>query len=108
MIESATAAMRATTQKLIDAKCHQPFNTLCQSDVQKMAHFGASNPEANIRINLVQIMGNIAVSGDMDLFADGNKLIFEVHEFGAVDENCANVGPVFNPLENPYYDTPST
>ena len=51
--------MRATTQKLIDAKCHQPFNTLCQSDVQKMIQFGASNPEANIRINLVQIVGNI-------------------------------------------------
>ena len=56
----------------------------------------------------VQIMGNIAVSGDMDLFADGNKLIFEVHEYGVVNENCANVGPVFNPLENPYYDTPTT
>ena len=59
LVESATSAMRATTQKLFEAKCHEPFNTLCQSDIQKLIEFGATNPEANIRINLVQIIGNI-------------------------------------------------
>ena len=58
-MESATSAMRATTQKLFEAKCHQPFSTLSSSDIQKMIEFGATNPEANIRINLIQIIGNI-------------------------------------------------
>ena len=58
-MEAATSAMRATTQKLLEAKCHEPFDTLCQSDIHKMVEFGATNPEANIRINLVQILGNI-------------------------------------------------
>merc|ERR1719510_1507374 len=59
LIESATSAMRATTQKLLEAKCHQPFSTLSSVDIQKMIEFGATHPEANIRINLVQIIGNI-------------------------------------------------
>ena len=59
--------MRATTQKLFEAKCYQPFNKLCQLDIQKMIQFGATNPEANIRINLVQIIGNI---GTLSTLAD--------------------------------------
>ena len=48
LIESATSAMRATTQKLFEAKCHEPFATLSCSDIQQMVEFGATNPEANI------------------------------------------------------------
>ena len=44
----------------------------------------------------------------MSLFADGNKLIYEVHEFGSISDNCINVGDAFNPLENPYYETSAT
>ena len=51
--------MRATTQKLFEAQCYDSFNSLCESDVRKMIEFGASNPEANIRINMVQIIGNL-------------------------------------------------
>jgi len=59
LIVSATSAMRATTQKLFEAKCHEPFSTLSSTDIQKMIEFGAANPEANIRINIIQIIGNI-------------------------------------------------
>ena len=59
LIESATSAMRATTQKLLEAKCSDPFNTLCDSDIRRMVEFGSTNPEANIRINMVQIIGNL-------------------------------------------------
>ena len=62
--------MRATTQKLFEAKCHQPFNTVCQSDVERMIQFGATHPEANIRINLVQIIGNI---GTLSTLTDVGK-----------------------------------
>lgn len=51
--------MRATTQKLLEVKCHEPFCTLSSVDIQKMIEFGATHNEANIRINLVQIIGNI-------------------------------------------------
>ena len=53
--------MRATTQKLFEAKCCDSFNTLCESDIRRMIEFGSINPEANIRINLVQIIGNLGV-----------------------------------------------
>ena len=56
----------------------------------------------------IQIMGNIAISGETSLFADGNKLIYTLHEYGTITDNCTNVGPAFNPLENPYYETSAT
>ena len=51
--------MRATTQKLFEAKCSDPFNSICKSDIEKMIEFGSTSPEANIRINMVQIIGNL-------------------------------------------------
>ena len=51
--------MRATTQKLFEAKCSDPFNSICKFDFEKMIEFGSTSPEANIRINMVQIIGNL-------------------------------------------------
>ena len=59
LLESATSAMRATTQKLFEAKCCDPFNAICETDVRRMIEFGSINPEANVRINMVQIIGNL-------------------------------------------------
>ena len=59
LLESATSAMRATTQKLFEAKCCDPFNAICDTDVRRMIEFGSINPEANVRINMVQIIGNL-------------------------------------------------
>ena len=64
--------MRATTQKLSEARCHEPFSKLQQPDVLKMIDFGTVVPEANIRINFVQIIGNI---GALSILPEANSTI---------------------------------
>lgn len=62
LLESATSAMRAATQKLLEAKCFSLFSGLTQSDLEQMLKFGAASPHATVRINMVQIVGHIGLA----------------------------------------------
>ena len=55
LLESATSAMRACTQKLQESKSSSLFSTLDTSDFQRMVNFASASPHSNVRINMVQV-----------------------------------------------------
>ena len=62
LLESATSALRALTEKLVTEggeESHAHFGTLSADDLKRMLTFGASVGEAKIRMNLVHIAGSI-------------------------------------------------
>jgi len=61
LLESATSAMRACTQKLQESKSSSLFSTLDTSDFQRMVNFASASPHSNVRINMVQVIGSIGV-----------------------------------------------
>ncbi|KAK2577271.1 hypothetical protein KPH14_003408 [Odynerus spinipes] len=60
LLESATAAMRATLQKLTEVQA-KPFSKLTLSDIQPMLNGERQCSNANIRVNLIRILGNLAL-----------------------------------------------
>lgn len=60
LLESATAAMRAAIQKLSEEKVNI-FNRLTLADVQPMLNREQQCLNANIQVNLIRILGNLAL-----------------------------------------------
>lgn len=60
LLESATAAMRAILQRLSEVKPNI-FNQLTLVDLQPMLNGERQCTNANIRANLIRILGNIAL-----------------------------------------------
>lgn len=60
LLESATAAMRAAIQKLSEEKVNI-FNCLTLADVQPMLNRERQCLNANIQVNLIRILGNLAL-----------------------------------------------
>ena len=61
LLESATAAMRAALQKLTEVRAAKIFNQLTVADIQPMLNGERQCPNANIRVNLIRIVGNLAL-----------------------------------------------
>lgn len=64
LVEAATSAMRAATQKLLDSS---QFDSLTQEDLDKMVAFGAAHSDSSVRTNIVHIAGNIGQIGSKRL-----------------------------------------
>ncbi|XP_017759343.1 PREDICTED: HEAT repeat-containing protein 3 [Eufriesea mexicana] len=60
LLESATAAMRAAIQKLSEGKVNI-FEQLTLADVQPMLNGERQCPNTNVRVNLIRILGNLAL-----------------------------------------------
>lgn len=60
LLESATAAMRAATQKLSEGTVNV-FERLTLADVQPMLNGERQCPNTNVRVNLIRILGNLAL-----------------------------------------------
>lgn len=60
LLESATAAMRAALQRLSEAKANV-FNQLTLTNIQPMLNGERQCPNANVRANLIRILGNFAL-----------------------------------------------
>lgn len=60
LLESATAAMRAALQKLVEVKANV-FSQLSMFDIQVMLNGEQQCPNSNVRVNLVRILGNLAL-----------------------------------------------
>ena len=56
VVESATSAMRASTQKLTDSKL---LHQIGSQEVDQLAEYGAKHNNASIRTNIVAILGTI-------------------------------------------------
>ena len=77
LVEAATSAMRAVTQKLVDAKSVKHFSTLTEDDIKKMFEFGASAGSPVVRMNIVQIVGCIGVLSSSEKEFGLSKVIAE-------------------------------
>lgn len=60
LLESTTAALRATLQKLTEVQA-KTFSKLTPSDIQPMLNGERQCPNANVRVNLTRILGNLAL-----------------------------------------------
>ncbi|XP_046602847.1 HEAT repeat-containing protein 3 [Neodiprion virginianus] len=60
LLESATAAMRAALQKLVEVRANV-FSQLSMFDIQVMLNGEQQCPNPNVRVNLVRIVGNLAL-----------------------------------------------
>lgn len=60
LLESATAAMRAALERLSEAKANI-FNQLTLTDIQPMLNGERQSANANVRANLIRILGNFAL-----------------------------------------------
>lgn len=60
LLESATAALRAILQKLTEVQANT-FSKLTVADIQPMLNGERQCPNANIRVNLIRILGNLAL-----------------------------------------------
>ncbi|KAG7210771.1 hypothetical protein KM043_012265 [Ampulex compressa] len=60
LLESATAAMRASLQKLSESKANI-FDRLTIEDIQPILNGERQCPNANVRANLIRILGNLAL-----------------------------------------------
>ncbi|KAF7411193.1 hypothetical protein HZH66_000089 [Vespula vulgaris] len=60
LLESATAALRAILQKLTEVQANT-FSKLTVADIQPMLNGERHCPNANIRANLIRILGNLAL-----------------------------------------------
>lgn len=60
LLESTTAAMRATLQKLAEVEA-KTFSELTPNDIQPMLNGERQCPNANVRVNLIRILGNLAL-----------------------------------------------
>ena len=107
--------MRATTQKLLEANIHSHFNQLSSTDYEQMLQFGAAAPYANVRINMVQIIGSIGVAStgssndslatmltnflltaaskdtDLRVVAEALDKLFDMYAEDATDQLCVDL-----------------
>ncbi|CAK9833560.1 HEAT repeat-containing protein 3 [Anthophora retusa] len=60
LLESATSTMRAAIQKLSEEKANI-FNRLTLSDIAPILSEGRRCPNTNVRVNLIRIVGNLAL-----------------------------------------------
>lgn len=60
LLESATAAMRAAIQRLSEGKANI-FNQLTMADIEPMLNGERQCPNPNVRVNLIRILGNLAL-----------------------------------------------
>ena len=60
LLESSTAAMRAALQKLAEVRSSM-FEQITESDIQPMLNGERQCANANIRANLIRILGNLAL-----------------------------------------------
>ena len=58
VVEAATSAMRAVTQKLCSAQASQ-LNSISKDDLQQMLEFGANHSNFSVRTNVVHIAGSL-------------------------------------------------
>ncbi|XP_031829629.1 HEAT repeat-containing protein 3 [Nomia melanderi] len=77
LLESATAAMRAILQRLSEVKPNI-FNQLTLVDLQPMLNGERQCTNANIRANLIRILGNIALILRSNNTPEANELVKEV------------------------------
>jgi hypothetical protein len=115
LLESATSAMRAITQKLVEVNS-KTFNNVTESDLASLVACGASSSESRIRINIVHILGLLAnnnnashklvedistflceaAARDVDLrvVAEALDKIFDIYAEDDTDPICEKVGLV--------------
>lgn len=74
LLESATAAMRAILQRLSEVKPNI-FNQLTLVDLQPMLNGERQCTNANIRANLIRILGNIALILRSNNTPEANELV---------------------------------
>ncbi|XP_015593716.1 HEAT repeat-containing protein 3 [Cephus cinctus] len=60
LLESATSAMRAALQKLVEARATN-FKQLTLADIQPMLNGERQCSNANVKVNLIRIVGNLAL-----------------------------------------------
>lgn len=62
LLDAATSAMRALTQKLTEMKSAKLARGVTTNDLSKMIEFGARSTEPSVRANIVEIAGLIGLS----------------------------------------------
>ena len=118
LLDSATSAMRAVTYKLVETKSHSAFFALSHTDLEQMVQFGSSVTHANVRINMINIIGGIGlvaaskggesdqVSGtvanflteaaakdtDLRVVTEALDKLFDMFTEDSTDELCAKIG----------------
>ncbi|XP_012263420.2 HEAT repeat-containing protein 3 [Athalia rosae] len=80
LLESATAAMRAALQKLVEIHA-DVFSQLKMIDVHVMLNGEQQCSNPNVRVNLVRILGNLALAFTSTDTANGRELVKLLSEF---------------------------
>ena len=80
LLESATAAMRAALERLSEAKANI-FGQLTLTDIQPMLNGERQSANANVRANLIRILGNFALILMNNDTPDAHELIKHVSLF---------------------------
>lgn len=74
LLESATAAMRAALERLSEAEINV-FNRLTLTDIQPMLNRERQCQDPNVRVNLLRILGNLALLLMKNNTSDASELI---------------------------------
>lgn len=74
-LEAATAALRASLQKLAEAQCHDLFGQMTESDLQLMFDTEVKCPDENVRANLIRSIGMLGMILTKSLESSEHALI---------------------------------
>ncbi|XP_029043426.2 HEAT repeat-containing protein 3 [Osmia bicornis bicornis] len=92
LLESATAAMRAALERLSDAEINV-FNQLTLTDIQPMLNGERQCQDPNVRVNLLRILGNLALVLMKNNTSDASELIKHISVF--LLDTCVNESKVW-------------